>query len=120
MIKQMSLDAWKINHLTQLLEKFSSITIKTGRPIILFRQTLEESDNCYEEIICSLTDRHVIEQIVTSGGMLVPSFQQQAVFTIKEYPQELLKKSHDRFAEVSEFLEEQKNITVNKDQKTTH
>ena len=107
MVKQISLDAWQIQHLSDLLEKGSNIVAKTNRPIVLFRQTLEEEDDSYEEIVCSLTKGYVIEQMVTSGGVLVPSFHQQFVFTIQEYPQELLRKSRDRFLEMIDFLEEQ-------------
>jgi len=107
MVKQISLDAWQIQQLSDLLEKGSSIVTKTNRPIVLYRQTLEEEDESYEEIVCTLTKGYVIEQMVTSGGILVPSFQQQFVFTIKEYPQELLRKSKDRFLEMIDFLDEQ-------------
>ena len=107
MVKQISLDAWQIQHLSDLLEKGSNIVAKTNRPIVLYRQTLEEEEESYEEIVCTLTNGYVIEQMVTSGGILVPSFQQQFVFTIAEYPQELLRKSQDRFLEMIEFLEEQ-------------
>ena len=107
MVKQISLDAWQIQQLTDLLKKGSNIVTKTNRPIVLYRQTLEEEDESYEEIVCTLTKGYVIEQMVTSGGILVPSFQQQFVFTIEEYPQELLRKSKDRFLEMIDFLEEQ-------------
>ncbi len=107
MVKQISLDAWQIQHLSDLLEKGSNIVAKTNRPIVLYRQTLEEEDDSYEEIVCTLTKEYVIEQMVTSGGVLVPSFHQQLVFTIDEYPQELLRKSQDRFLEMIDFLEEQ-------------
>lgn len=107
MVKQISLDAWQIEHLTGLLEKGSEIVTKTNRPIVLYRQTLEEDDDSYEEMVCTLTKEYVIEQVVTSGGVLVPSFHQQFVFTIEEYPQELLRKSKDRFLEMIDFLEEQ-------------
>jgi len=110
MVKQISLDAWQIQQLTDLLEKGSNIVTKTNRPIVLYRQTLEEEDESYEEIVCTLTKGYVIEQMVTSGGILVPSFQQQFVFTIEEYPQELLRKSKDRFLEIIDFLEEQIKI----------
>jgi len=110
MVKQISLDTWQIQQLTDLLEKGSNIVTKTNRPIVLFRQTLEEEEESYEEIVCTLTKGHVIEQMVTSGGILVPSFQQQFVFTIEEYPQELLRKSKDRFLEMIDFLEEQIKI----------
>jgi hypothetical protein len=107
MVKQISLDAWQIQQLSDLLKKGSDIVTKTNRPIVLFRQTLEEEEESYEEIVCTLTKGYVIEQMVTSGGILVPSFHQQFVFTIEEYPQELLRKSKDRFLEMIEFLEEQ-------------
>ncbi|MCV0392551.1 MAG: hypothetical protein K5790_04555 [Nitrosopumilus sp.] len=107
MVKQISLDAWQIQQLSDLLEKGSNIVAKTNKPIVLYRQTLEEEDESYEEIVCTLTKGYVIEQMVTSGGILVPSFHQQFVFTIQEYPQELLRKSKDRFLEMIDFLEEQ-------------
>jgi len=106
MVKQISLDTWQIQHLSDLLEKGSNIVTKTNRPIVLYRQTLEEEES-YEEIVCTLTKGYVIEQMVTSGGILVPSFHQQFVFTIEEYPQELLRKSKDRFLEMIDFLDEQ-------------
>jgi len=107
MVKQISLDTWQIQHLSELLEKGSNIVAKTNKPIVLYRQTLEEEDDSYEEIVCTLTKGYVIEQMVTSGGVLVPSFHQQFVFTIDEYPQELMRKSQDRFLEMIDFLEEQ-------------
>ncbi|MGI9566311.1 MAG: hypothetical protein ACR2LL_04770 [Nitrosopumilus sp.] len=107
MVKQISLDAWQIQHLTDLLEKGSEIVAKTSRPIVLYRQTLEEEDDSYEEIVCTLANGYVIEQMVTSGGILVPSFHQQLVFTIEEYPQKLLRKSKDRFLQMIDFLDEQ-------------
>jgi len=105
MVKQISLDSWQIQHMTELLRKGSDYVTKTNRPIILYRQTLEEEGESYEEIVCSLTKGYVIEQLVISGGVLVPSFHQQFVFTIEEFPQQLLRKSRDRFLQVIDFLE---------------
>jgi hypothetical protein len=107
MVKQISLDAWQIQHLMELLKKGSEMVAKTNKPIVLYRQTLEEEEDSYEEIVCTLTKDYVIEQLVTSGGVLVPSFHQQFVFTIEEFPEELLRKSRERFLYVIDFLEEQ-------------
>ena len=63
MVKQISLDAWQIQQLSDLLKKGSDIVAKTNKPIILYRQTLDEEDESYEEIVCSLTKGYVIEQI---------------------------------------------------------
>lgn len=106
MVKQISLDGWQIQHLIDLLKKGSDMVAKTNKPIVLYRQTIEEEDSSYEEIVCSLTKDYVIEQLVVSGGVLAPSFHQQLVFPIDEFPRELLRKSRDRLLEMIDFLEE--------------
>ena len=107
MVKQISLDAWQIQQLADLLRQGSLIVSKTNTPIVLYRQALEEEENSYEEIVCTLTTDHVIEQLVTSGGPLVPSFHQQFVFTIDEYPEHLMRKSRERFLQIVSLLENQ-------------
>jgi len=107
MVKQISLDSWSILHLSELLKKGTIVVSKTNKPIALYRQTLEEEDNCYEEIVCTLTNGYVIEQLVISGGGLVPNFKQQLVFTIDEYPERLARKSKDLFMQTVDLLENQ-------------
>ncbi|RDJ32625.1 MAG: hypothetical protein DWQ18_06740 [Crenarchaeota archaeon] len=107
MVKQISLDAWQIQHLTELLRKASLVVAKTNSPIILYRQTLEEEGESYEEIVCTLTQDHIIEQLVTSGGVLPPTFHEQFVFSIDEYPEKLIRKSRDRFLQIVSLLENQ-------------
>ncbi len=111
MVKQISLDSWQIHHLRELLQKGSLTVAKTNSPIVLYRQTLEEEDNSYEEIVCTLTKDYVIEQLVTSGGVLVPSFNQQFVFALDEFPERLLRKSRDLFLETVDLLEEQLKLS---------
>ena len=107
MVKQISLDSWQIHHLSELLKKGSLVVAKTNSPIVLYRQTLEEEDSSYEEIVCTLTKDYVIEQLVTSGGVVPPSFKQQFVFTVDEFPGRLLRKSRDLFLQTVDLLEDQ-------------
>lgn len=107
MVKQISLDSWQIHHLLELLKKGSLVVAKTNSPIVLYRQTLEEEDSSYEEIVCTLTKDYVVEQLVTSGGVLPPSFKQQFVFTLDEFPDRLLRKSRDLFLQTVDLLEDQ-------------
>lgn len=107
MVKQISLDAWQINHLTGLLRKGSKIVEQTNRPIVLYRQTLEEEEGSYEEVVCSLTKNYVVEQLVTSGGIIVPTFHQQYVYPIEDYPEMILRKSRERFLEIIGLLEKE-------------
>ena len=107
MVKQISLDTWSIHHLTDLLKKGSVIVEKTGTPIILYRQTMEEEEGSYEEVICSLTKNYVIEQLIISGGIIVRTVSQQLVFTLEEFPDRLLRKSKDLFLETVDLLEKE-------------
>ncbi len=95
MVKQISLDTWSLQHLTDLLKKGSRLVAKTNMPIILYRQTIEEEDDSYEEIVCTLTNDYVIEQLIISGGMVVPTINQQLVYRLDEFPDRLLRKSKE-------------------------
>ena len=105
MVKQISLDAWSLQHLTDLLKKGSRIVTKTNMPIVLYRQTIEEEGGSHEEIVCTLTNDYVIEQLIISGGMIVPTINQQTVFRLDEFPERLLRKSKDLFSQTVELLE---------------
>ena len=106
MVKQISLDTWSIQHLTDLLREAALVVTKTNSPIVLYRQTLEEDEASYEEIVCTLTDSHIIEQVITSGGVIAPSINQQLVFSIDEFPDRLLRKSKELFLHVVQDLDE--------------
>ena len=105
MVKQISLDAWSLQHLTDLLKKGSRIVAKTNMPIVLYRQTIEEEGGSHEEVVCTLTNDYVIEQLIISGGMIVPTINQQTVFRLDEFPERLLRKSKDLFSQTVELLE---------------
>ncbi len=108
MVKQISLDAWSLQHLTDLLKKGSRIVAKTNMPIVLYRQTIEEEGGSHEEIVCTLTNDYVIEQLIISGGVIVPTINQQTVFRLDEFPERLLRKSKDLFSQTVELLEKNK------------
>ena len=105
MTKQISLDSWSIQHMVDLLKEGSQTVAKTNMPIVLYRQTMEEEEDSYEEIVCTLTNDYVIEQLIISGGMVVPTINQQTVFILEEFPDRLLRKSKDLFQETVDLLE---------------
>ena len=106
MVKQISLDTWSVDRMYELLKKGTNIVIQTNLPIVLYRETLEENEGTCEELICTLTHDHVVEQVVIYGGMVIPSIKEQMVFPIDEFPDRLLRKSKDLFSQVVELLEE--------------
>lgn len=107
MTKQTTLDGWLLYHFSELLRKGSLNVAKIGTPIVLYRNTIEESEDSHEETVCTLIEGYVIVQVVTSGGIIVPSFQQQFVFTLEEFPEWLMHKSRDLLLQCVDFLEEQ-------------
>jgi len=111
MVKQISLDSWSLQHMTELLREGSQVVAKTNTPIVLYRQTMEEDGDSYEEIVCTLTNDYVVEQLIISGGVIVPTINQQSVFRLEEFPDRLLRKSKDLFQETVELLEKKSKVT---------
>lgn len=107
MAKQATLDSWVLHHFTELLKKGSLNVAKIGTPIILYRNTIEEEEDSHEETVCTLTEGYVIVQVITSGGIIVPSIQQQFVFTLDQFPEWLMRKSRDLLLQCVDYLEEQ-------------
>ena len=107
MAKQITLDGWLLSHFEVLLKKGSAHSARTKTPIVLYRNMLEEEEDSYQETVCTLTDGYVIVQVVTSGGGIVPSFQQQLVFTLDEFPGWLMRKSRDLLLHCVDILEGQ-------------
>jgi len=107
MAKQTTLDGWLLYHFAELLKKGSLHVAKTKTPIVLYRNTMEEEEESYQETVCTLTEGYLIVQVVTSGGGIVPSFQQQLVFPIEQFPQWLMQKSRDLLLQCIDFLEDQ-------------
>jgi hypothetical protein len=107
MPKQITLDGWLISHFSVLLKKASSHVTKTKIPLVLYRNTLEEEEEAYQETVCTITEGYIIVQVITSGGGVIPSFQQQFVFTLDEFPNWLMRKSKDLFLQCVDILEEQ-------------
>ena len=53
---------------------------KTNMPIILYRQTIEEENgDSYEEIVCTLTNDYVVEQLIISGGGNGSTYNQSTI-----------------------------------------
>lgn len=93
MARQLNLDSWQLNHILALLNKGVEIYNRTNEPIEIYRKSLEERDDCYEEVICTIIDGYVLEQRVASGGPMPPQFTYQSVYSVKDYPKILLKKN---------------------------
>ncbi len=93
--KQITLDDWLIERFRYKLSKASIIASKISRPIILYRNTIEEAGYAAEEEVATVNERYIVVQVFTYGGFIPPSFQQQYVFTLDEFPVWIMKRSRD-------------------------
>lgn len=107
MTRQIDLDDWQAGHLAGLLREGAAAARRANAPMVLYRRVLEEDNGSYEEAVCTLTSTHVVEHLVSSGGVVPPDFREQTVYGLDEYPAVLLRKSRGVFREVVSALESQ-------------
>lgn len=107
MKKQVTLDDWLMARFRELLRKASIVSAKTDKPMILYRHSIEESEHAMEEEVATVSNNYVIIQVITHGGFIPPSFQQQFVFSIDDFPEWLMKRSKEIFLKSLDSLEEE-------------
>lgn len=107
MSPQADLETWQAQHLAKLLRDGATAARRTNAPLVLYRRVVEEGGGSYEEAVGTLTGTHVVEQLVSSGGVIPPEFLEQNVYGLDEYPEALLRKSRGVFREVVASLEAQ-------------
>ena len=91
----MTLDSWVMSRLADRLQRASLIAAGSGRPLVLYRQTVEETDQSTEEEIATINEQYVVVQVITFGGFIPPNFQQQYVFSFEEFPSWIMKRSNE-------------------------
>ena len=93
--EQVTLDSWVRGRLRERLRKASIMSSRSGRPVVLYRHTIEEVDQSAEEEIATVNEQYVVVQVITHGGFLPPNFQQQFVFTFEQFPEWIMKRSNE-------------------------
>lgn len=105
--RQITLDGWLIEQFRDKLTKASRVSRKKNRPLLLYRNTLEESESSAEEEVATINEKYVIIQVLTHGGFIPPSFQQQYVFAIDDFAKWIIKRSRDLYLQCIDNIDEQ-------------
>lgn len=105
--EQVTLDSWVQTRLRDRLRKASIIASRTGRPVVLYRHTIEEMDHSAEEEIATVNEQYVVVQVITHGGFIPPNFQQQYVFTFEQFPDWIMKRSKELLALCLDSLDQE-------------
>jgi hypothetical protein len=105
--EQVTLDSWVMSRLRDRLRRASIIASRTGRPVVLYRHTIEEIDHSAEEEIATVNEQYVVIQVITHGGFIPPNFQQQYVFTFEKFPDWIMKRSNELLSLCLESLDQE-------------
>jgi hypothetical protein len=105
--EQVTLDSWVQTRLHDRLRKASIIASRTGRPVVLYRHTIEEMDHSAEEEIATVNEQYVVVQVITHGGFIAPNFQQQFVFTFEQFPNWIMNRSKELLALCLDSLDQE-------------
>src|SRR5215216_1686395 len=89
--KQVTLDDWMIERLRDKLGKAAASANRTGKPILLYRNIIEENEAAAEEEVATVSEKNAIVQVFTYGGFIPPTFQQQHIFRLDEFPMWVMK-----------------------------
>jgi hypothetical protein len=105
--EQVTLDGWVLGKLRERLRKASIIASRSGKPVVLYRHTIEEMDHSAEEEIATVNEQYVVVQVITHGGFIPPNFQQQHVFTFEKFSDWIMKRSNELLALCLESLDQE-------------
>jgi hypothetical protein len=103
--KQVTLDEWLIERLREKLSKAAVSASRTCKPILLYRNIMDENEAAAEEEIATVSDKNAIVQVYTYGGFIPPTFQQQYVFMLDEFPAWVMKRGRNLLLQCLENLE---------------
>jgi hypothetical protein len=105
--RQATLDEWLVETFRDRLRKASVVSRNKNKPILLYRNAIEEVEYAAEEEIATVNEEHVIVQVLTHGGFIPPSFQQQYVFNLDEFTKWIMNRSRELFFQCLENIDEQ-------------
>jgi len=88
--KEGTVKQWLAERLKDKLQKSSILSMQTHKPIILYRISIEETENAVEEEICYLTGIHIVQIIYAYGGFVPSIFQKIEVFTLDKFAKWIL------------------------------
>ena len=106
--KQVTLDSCVSDRLKDRLRKASIIASRTGRPVVLYRNAIEETDQAAEEEIATVTEQqYIVVQVITHGGFIPPNIQQQFVFPFDKFADWIAGRSSELLSKCLETLDQE-------------
>ena len=86
------LEDWLAERLTDKLRKASIVVQQTHRPHLLYRNTIEESQDVLQEEVGIISGKHIVIMIYAYGGFVPSTFQKIEVYTSDKFIKSIIKK----------------------------
>jgi hypothetical protein len=94
--KDSIVDEWLVDNIRDKLKKAATIVSRLNKPLTLYGNILEESEDSAKEEIVLHNQKYITVQTFTRGGFLPTSFQEQHIFTIDKFILWVIKERKDR------------------------
>ena len=86
------IEDWLTERLTDKLRKASMVVQQTHIPHLLYRNTIEESQDALQEEVGIISGKHVVIMIYVYGGFVPSTFQKIDVYTSDKFIKWIVKK----------------------------
>ena len=85
-------EKWLAERFEDKLQKTSHIIKQTHRPILLYRNTIEESEDALHEQIGLVIGKYIVIIMYAYGGFVPSTFQEVEVHTLDKFTKWIVKK----------------------------
>ena len=100
---------WLSDRLKDKIQRAFNISLHTHKPILLFRESIEENETAIEEKIGYISGNHIVCMVYTYGGFIPSTFHSIDVFTRDKFTKWIVQESKkDLLLQCIEELEQQK------------
>jgi len=86
------IEDWLAERLTDKLRKASMVVQKTRIPHLLYRNTIEESQDALQEEVGIISGKHIVVMMYAYGGFVSSTFQKIDVYTSDKFIKWIIKK----------------------------
>ena len=86
------IEDWLAERLKDKLRKASIVAQQTYRPHLLYRNTIEESQDVLQEEVGIISAKHIVVMIYAYGGFVPSTFQKIEVYTSDKFIKSIIKK----------------------------
>jgi len=86
------IEDWLLERLTDKLRKASIVVQQTQVPHLLYRNTIEESQDVLQEEVGIISGKHVVIMVYVYGGFVPSAFQKIDIYTSDKFIKWIIKK----------------------------